>query len=521
MSKPGAPLFGPERPSSGRSSVPFASRVLEDASRRLAALAIVGLILGIFAVIVTAAELAEDQTPGARAAVHHVGLFLVTVSAGAYAAARSRASNQLKINIGLTYVFLAALGIAIAEFWAPPYPVFTGGLSWTAIWVVIFAVFIPSTPKKTALVAFASVSTLLVGFLVGQIRGLEQLQDPSRMVLPLVTGFLLAGFAVIPSIILSGMAGQIRKAKELGSYTLERKLGEGGMGEVWVGRHTLLKRPAAIKLIRPHQLDPQKSRLMLKRFEREAQSTALLGSPNSIRLYDFGLAEDGTFYYVMELLDGLDVYELIREHGAVPVERAVHILGQVCSSLAEAHSLGLVHRDIKPGNIFLCRRGLDVDVVKVLDFGLVKSQDEMANPDVTHTAQNTATGTPAYMSPEAARGVQELGPQSDLYALGCVAYWLLTGKMVFYSENPLELMMKHVQEEPVPPNDRADWEIPRELENVVLKLLEKAPQDRYQSAEDLRAALNAVPLKHRWTQDRAQEWWQNHRRRKPSYRDTK
>ena len=265
----------------------------------------------------------------------------------------------------------------------------------------------------------------------------------------------------------------------------------------------MLARPAAVKLIAPKNLGDDAHAVRI-RFEQEAQATALLCSPHTVEVYDFGLSSDGSFYYVMELLDGLDLEQLVRAHGPLPASRAVHILRQTCHSLGEAHAAGLVHRDIKPANIFACRYGSDFDFVKVLDFGLVKKQ-KIAE-DQALTQQGHLVGTPAFLAPEAVRG-SELDGRADLYALGCVAYWLLTGSFVFEAANPVEVAAKHLQEEPVPPSKRTEKEIPADLEAVVMNCLQKEPADRPSSAEELAATLSRLDVA-AWTKQDARSWWQ-------------
>jgi len=310
------------------------------------------------------------------------------------------------------------------------------------------------------------------------------------------------------------LGAQVREAREMGSYRLVERLGEGGMGEVWRAQHRLLARPAAIKLIRPEMLgarDSASRELLVRRFEREAQATALMTSPHTMALYDYGVAEDGTFYYVMELLDGFDLDEMVKRFGPLPPERAVHLLQQMCESLAEAHEAGLIHRDIKPANLYACRYGRAVDFIKILDFGLVKRESRpRADADVV-TAEGAPSGTPAFMSPEQALGDERVDARSDLYAVGCVAYWLLTGTLVFKGATLMETIVMHVHREPEPPSRRARSPIPYELEALVMACLSKQPADRPQTADELAARLAAVPLAQEWTADRAQEWWDRHR----------
>jgi eukaryotic-like serine/threonine-protein kinase len=289
----------------------------------------------------------------------------------------------------------------------------------------------------------------------------------------------------------------------LGSYRLMEKLGEGGMGEVWRARHQLLARPCAIKLIKPELLgDSSRAEAAINRFRLEATTIARLTSLNTVRLYDFGVSETGSFYFVMELLSGVDLSTLIQRFGPVPPERVVAVLRQACRSLGEAHSAGLLHRDIKPQNVFLCRLGIDFDIVKVLDFGLVKSLDESATQ---LTAAGTLTGTPAYMPPERVLGVAA-DERSDLYSLGCVAYWMLTGQPLFTGE-PMAVMIHHARTKAKPPSAILGAGIPERLEQIVLACLEKTPEKRPSSAIDLWQQLGDVPLTDAWTPQRAQRWW--------------
>jgi serine/threonine-protein kinase len=247
----------------------------------------------------------------------------------------------------------------------------------------------------------------------------------------------------------------------------------------------------------------------IRRFEREAQVIARLRSPHTVELFDFGRAADGAFYYVMELLDGLDADSLLRRFGPVPPERAIYLLRQVCHSLSEAHSYGLVHRDIKPANIFLCRYGEEYDFVKVLDFGIVRAARDPADTNPLRTRENAVHGTPAFIAPEQAMGSGVDG-RADIYATGCVAYWLLTGQFVFTAENPMGLLLQHAQSPPRPPSARTELPIPRALDDLVLSCLAKDPANRPQSARELSLRLAEVEGANAWTQDRAQEWWVTH-----------
>ena len=387
--------------------------------------------------------------------------------------------------------------------------------------VMVRAILMPSRPGRTLLLsALVFAPTVVVciarhhptAFLPGFSPGYQKLHMTLNTVLWSVLGTTLA---TIVSRVLYGLRRQVAEASELGQYLLEEKIGGGGMGEVWRARHRLLIRPAAIKLIRQRALgtmsgDPE---LLVRRFEREARATAALTSPHTVQLYDFGVTEDGRLYYVMELLDGLDLDTLVRQHGPLPAERVVHLLRQVCAALQDAHGNGLVHRDIKPANVVVSRAGTTFDFVKVLDFGLVKLDSARgADKDaITLSAEGSWSGTPGYMAPEVVLGATDTDHRVDLYALGCVAYWLLTGTTVFEGENPMQVMIQHAQAEPKRPSDRVDLPIPAALEALVMECLEKDPARRPASAEVVRNRLDAVPLPSVWTAERAEQWWAMHR----------
>jgi serine/threonine protein kinase len=274
-----------------------------------------------------------------------------------------------------------------------------------------------------------------------------------------------------------------------------------------------LARPAAIKLIRPSALganSPNGPLELTKRFEREAQVTATLRSPHTIVVYDYGVALDGTFYYVMELLEGYSLQTLVARFGPVPPERAVHMLIQACDSLAEAHAAGMVHRDIKPANLFACRLGNAVDFVKVLDFGLVKTLGLNGRGMEDLTNSDALTGTPAFMAPEVAIGTHPVDGQTDLYALGCVAYWLLTGQKVFPGSKAMQVMIDHARTEPVPVSLRAPQPVPEALEKIVMRCLRKDPAERPATARELARELTALGLANAWSEQRARQWWLEH-----------
>ncbi len=326
-----------------------------------------------------------------------------------------------------------------------------------------------------------------------------------RPALALITFFFYVSavaFATIGSSVIYGLRAKVREAMQLGQYTIEAKIGEGAMGTVYKARHALLRRPTAIKVLRPDRTGWR----YLARFELEVQHTAELTHPNTVAIYDYGRSPDGLFYYAMEYLDGVDLQTLVTETGPQPPERVVHILSQVCGALREAHGRGLIHRDVKPGNIILCRRGDMPDVAVVVDYGLVKqvvSGSELTTGDAV-------AGTPAYLAPEAILAPETVGPATDIYALGGVGYFLLTGRPVFTGASVIEVCMHHVDTEPVPPSKVLDLGIPSEVEALILRCLAKDVGDRPASAEAIARELSAMASAAAWTEERAAAWWERY-----------
>jgi transcriptional regulator with GAF, ATPase, and Fis domain len=323
-----------------------------------------------------------------------------------------------------------------------------------------------------------------------------------------LTAVLERAVLVCKSTVLEVDAEQLNEALAVGSYRLVSQLASGGMGEIWLARHRFLVRPAAVKLIR-HDVAPGTAReQFVRRFEREAHVTAGLRSPNTVQLYDFGVTDSGSFYYVMEYLEGLDLHRVVNRFGPQPAERVIAFLRQACRSLAEAHERGLVHRDIKPANLFVTRLGTEYDYVKVLDFGVVKEQ---AGNDATMlTNAGMVQGTPAFMPPEIVMGDQLIDGRADLYSLACTAYWALTGHSLFEANTPAQMLLQHVQTPPVPPSKKSELPIPRQLETILMKCLEKDPAFRPSSALELESQLARVVCDAPWTNERAQEWWKAH-----------
>ena len=314
---------------------------------------------------------------------------------------------------------------------------------------------------------------------------------------------------VCKSTVLEVDAEQLNEAMAVGSYRLVSQLGSGGMGEIWLARHRFLVRPAAVKLIR-HDVAPGPARdQLVRRFEREAHVTAGLRSPHTVQLYDFGVNESGSFYYVMEYLEGLDLQRLVTRFGPQSAERVIMLMRQACRSLAEAHERGLVHRDIKPANVFVTRLGTEFDYIKILDFGVVKEQQAGRDATILTNAA-MVQGTPAFMPPEIVMGETPIDGRADLYSLACTAYWALTANTLFDATTPAQMLLQHVQAQPAPPSTRSELSIPKRFETILMSCLAKEPAKRPSSALDLEAQLAQVVCDAPWTNEIAQHWWESH-----------
>jgi serine/threonine-protein kinase len=421
---------------------------------------------------------------------------------------------QTKTDVSLGFLVLNGMFVAIMNTWLVP-PVAgmpTMHLSWITVGILIYAMIAPPAPRKMLIAGLVTASMDPLALLMAYLLGDPVVSLPQAITRSL-PNYACAVVAVLPSKVLYRLGKRLREAQELGNYELLEPLGRGGMGEVWRARHQLLARDAAIKLVRPEVLGAKNeadARVLQRRFEREAKATASLSSPHTIHVFDFGMTRDGAFYYVMELLAGRDLESLVREFGPVPADRAIFLLRQACHSLADAHARGMVHRDIKPANIYVCRMGLEYDFVKVLDFGLVKVRDRTVESDTLVTLDHTTTGTPAYMAPEIIVGDADVDRRADVYALGCVAYFLLTGQLVFEADTPMKMLMQHVHAKPVPPSQRSELRIPPELDELVLSCLEKDPRARPQNAEELFKLACGCMSCETWNQARAKAWWEGH-----------
>lgn len=488
--------------------------VTEQVERLALFAAIIGGLwaLGLF-VDVVLAPLAWGTAVSVRAVLLEIGGIASAALMFWYARLCSAHSPQTKTDVSLAYLVVNGIGVAILNTWIVPPSVDPAiHLSWVTIGILVFAMIAPASPRKMLAASLVTASmdplALWVAYLLG-----DPVTSFAHAVILVLPNYSCAVVAVLPSRVLYRLGRRLREAQELGNYQLVELLGHGGMGEVWRARHQLLARDAAIKLVRPEVLGARNeadANVMLRRFEREAKATAALSSPHTIQVFDYGMTRDGTFYYVMELLAGRDLESLVREFGPVPADRAIFLLRQVCHSLADAHARGMVHRDVKPANIYVCRMGLEYDFVKVLDFGLVKVQHRGMAADTLLTLDHTTTGTPAYMAPEIIVGEADVDRRADVYAVGCVAYYLLTGQLVFEADTPMKMLMQHVHARPVPPSERTELRIPRELDELVLACLEKDPNKRPQNAEELFRMAQECNTCETWNQRTASAWWQTH-----------
>jgi len=409
------------------------------------------------------------------------------------------------VTIGLSLVYIHIASIHMGGALSPYAQVFA--MFGIMLLLGVRASLVPSPVVRTVIIGGVSVAALFV-IAKDAINALDPLVVDG---LSYIGGAYVIATAVTSHVIY-GLRREVRRALQLGQYTLREKLGEGGMGTVYRAQHAMLQREAAIKLVKPElSADGPRYARVLERFKREAHVTANLKSQNTIQLYDFGVSDEGAFYYVMELLDGINLEVAVANYGPMPPDRVIFLLRQVCESLEEAHAAGLVHRDIKPANIVLCRHGVRHDFVKVLDFGLVTLGPQAEKLDPKLTAEGFAGGTPAYIAPEMAVSADTVDGRADIYALGGVAYWLLSGHAPFERETAMATIMAHVNDAPAPPSSVSEIAIPGKLEALVLECLEKKPTDRPASAAELSRRLKAVSTTDIWDQERAARWWEAHK----------
>jgi serine/threonine protein kinase len=432
----------------------------------------------------------------------------ITASLGLYAVTRLKLRRpQVVHDVGYLYLFVLALLLGLLRHSNPwPSTEFARQVSPVVIPILAFGALIPAPPSKALLVLFGAAAMDPLAFYL--MRSHEHMPRAQELILLFASPFLAALVAQRISLVVHRLSEGIVKAREVGSYRLVERLGVGGMAEVWRADHRMLARPAAVKLIRPKVLvdhGPTDAERLLRLFAREARATASLRSPHTIQVYDFGITREGAFYYVMELLDGIDLKTLVDKFGPQPAERVAYLLRQACQSLDEAHQRAFVHRDVKPANIYTCHYGVDFDFVKVLDFGLVLDRHPTAEE---LEDDRRFVGTPAIMAPEMVRFHAPVDARADIYALGCVGYWLLTGKRVFDAGTRHDLLVMHAHQKPLPPSKRVALPMHPGLEAVIMGCLEKNPNRRPQTARELTDSLDSLVFEQPWTEERAKLWWQ-------------
>ncbi len=426
------------------------------------------------------------------------GAFPVGVATAGLAAVLSLGARRLRPSLLVPMATALALWVAAAVAIIEAHkrvPESAMGTSLVGLWIVMFPLFVPHTRVAALATIAASAGPAIAVFAAVLGRPLGTTAATVYFFIPNYAAALIA------TVVDRSIGRAEREAATLGSYRLVEKIGGGGMGEVWRAEHRLLAQPAAAKIIRPDMLGGRDRDVLTKRFEREAQITAHLTSPHTVRLYDFGVTSGGALYYVMELLDGMDLQAMVQRFGPLDPERAVDFLEQACHALAEAHGAGLIHRDIKPSNLIACKAGLDRDFLKVLDFGLVKPPRQ----EVNLTQSGMLMGSPGYVAPEMALG-RPIDGRADLYSLGCVGYFLLAGREVFDIDSPMAALKDHAYKHPPRPSERGGRAVPPELEELVLACLAKDPAGRPDDAETLARRLHAC-LPQRWSQERARKWW--------------
>lgn len=489
------------------------AKIVDRAANGLGWISLIGAVTSVALTLIEHVLQPEFAMAWKQPALRMASLFVFFLSVGFIAVQRSGwLSKPMLLDLGMVFQVAVAFCAALFEGAAYEDPnAVVMGISGIAVWMMLCGRLMPNAPLKSAVTAGLCVMMWPLGYWTDlKIFGYTPMPLTRMLVWVLPLAIIGIWMYILNNRSLTLYAQQ-QCAEDVGSYALSKLIGRGGMGEVWRAKHRTLARDAAIKIIRPEVLLSSSGRqelLLRRRFEREAQVTASLRSPHTVALYDFGQTKCGAFYYVMELIEGIDLQTLVDRFGPLEPERVVHILHQVAQSLEEAHRLGLVHRDIKPRNIVLGKLGLEYDFAKVLDFGLVKTLHRDDTDRTITTMDGVTTGTPAYLSPEAALGSPKLDGRADLYSLGCTAYFLLTGCTVFEAATPTAYAIAHVQTPPPPMKERSEMPVPAQLEAIVMRLLEKDPENRIQSALELARRLRGLSGVAGWSPEQAERWWE-------------
>ncbi|MEW4529625.1 MAG: serine/threonine protein kinase [Maioricimonas sp. JB045] len=519
--------FCPHRGLTSKVTDPFQQQLaglLQSRLRLATLILLVGFLAYLVQILLVPSEIDANKS---GLLTQHIGVTIVIAVCAAWLSAPGKARRFRELRIAELIVFgLPALFFANVQFHYTC-AAFTAGdvvsaslyldastIPWILL-LTLYGVFVPNSwVRATFVILVMAMVPIGMATMVGM---RHQAMWDALMTNGLIDCGLNLGMAALIGIYGSHRFGALEKeaydARRIGMYTLREKLGAGGMGEVFHAEHHLLKRPCAIKLIRPERADDSHT---IARFESEVQATAKLSHPNTIEIYDYGYSDDGVFYYVMEYLPGMSLQQLVDSSGPMPASRVIFLLRQVCSALREAHASGLIHRDLKPGNIFAAERGGLYDFAKLLDFGLVKSTD--AGGDMTLSREGVVVGSPQYAAPETTIGDGPIDARADIYSLGATAYYMLTGRPVFEGDRALKVVFAHVNQSPERPSRYVD--IPDDLEEIVLKCLSKQPDDRYASAADLEDALASCVDADGWSQQRAAQWWRQESPCCHSSRDT-
>ena len=470
--------------------MPASSDLLKDAAKRLMLVALLVVCVAALGVAATTVELVTSPRSHSWVRLGAAGWVLLLSSIVAVALRRVELSVAQMRWIATGFLFVLAVSTGLLRHIVSSGESTIGMIPGIAVMVMLLPVLVPGSPRRAALNGVMAMGVDIATYAVLVAADMRAAVGPAET-FGLFRGDLIAiGVAYGIAHIVVSLEDRITQARHLGAYTLHDKLGEGAMGEVWTASHANLQRPAAVKLIHPETFDardPFAREQLIQRFEREAQATAALRSPHTVDIYDFGVADDGTLYYVMELLDGEDIQRIVDRDGPMPVARAVHLLRQVCHSLAEAHDQGMVHRDVKPANVLVCKYGREEDFVKVLDFGLVK----VAVAQAALTMVGTPTGTPAFMAPEQARDGHAVDGRADIFAVGALACFMVSGRLLYGDMAPAAYLAA-LENKDVPKLSTIGIDVPPALESLLQQCLEREPDARPPDMDAVLARLDEI-----------------------------